>query len=64
MRSINDNPVDPLGNLGKKVPPAPSQQQTSTQTGTPGILRKPDGRLETQIPTPSRPRIYLPRADA
>lgn len=59
MRTPTDNPVDTLGNLGPAKPASPAPSPKSQHTETPGILRRPDGRLETQIPLPTQPRIYF-----
>ena len=50
-----DRDIPPLGPAIR--PPAP--QPKSQKTETPGILRQPDGRLETSSDTPSQPRIYF-----
>jgi len=58
MKSTPDNTMDPLGNLGSPIrPKAPAPAPRPTET--PGINRKPDGKLETQIPLPAQPRIYF-----
>ena len=50
MRQV-DNTDTP--GLGRKIEqPAPAPATTPTPTGTPGIVRNPDGKLGTQIPTP------------
>lgn len=49
MRTTPEPTERDLPPLGPPVrPPAPMPM--SRPTDTPGILRKPDGRLETQIP--------------
>lgn len=50
-----DRPIPPLGAPIRNEKPAPAP----TPTGTPGILRNPDGTLQTQIPVPAQPRIYF-----
>lgn len=44
--------IPPLGAPVRQQAPAPAP----VPTGTPGILRQPDGRLETQIAVPANPR--------
>jgi hypothetical protein len=50
-----DRSLPPLGAPVRQQAPAPAP----VPTGTPGINRQPDGKLETQIPLPSQPRIYF-----
>lgn len=57
MRTPTDNPTDTLGNLGAPIRPA-APAPAPRPTDTPGILKQPDGRLETQIPLSPVPRAH------
>lgn len=58
MRTTPEPQDRELPTLGQAIrPPAP--QPKSQKTDTPGILRQPDGRLETSIDTPSQPRTFV-----
>jgi hypothetical protein len=61
MRSVDgDNTFQPLG--PPKPRPAPAAPTLTQPTGTPGIVRGPDGKLETNIPTPPpdhTPWLYI-----
>jgi hypothetical protein len=59
MRTTQDNPIDSLGTLG-----APIRQQQPAPAPVPhapGILRRPDGTLETQLPDPQPLWLCGPR---
>lgn len=50
MKTTQDNQIDPLGNLGAPIrpaPPAPAPVPVS-----PGVVRNPDGTFQTKIEPP------------
>ena len=53
MRSTDNLPTDPLGQLGKAIKPTAAPAPTPQKTSTPGVLRGADGKLQTDLPEPS-----------